>query len=207
MTTICFTLDDVIRAKTAQFGKIYKKYIDNSIDLDNIDIESGDLCEIFFNGDEKEYKKFLYEDYPFEIFAEARTTSSYVDKEFILWHRKMTEDEDMEEDINIILANPYEFNASIGNTYFFLSKIATRVREIYLPSDSITIWDKCDVLVTADRSLLMQKPEGKISIKIDMPYNHDVEADISYSELDEMLKDVEIIEKIMSLKNKNDERK
>ena len=67
MTTICFTLDDVIRAKTAQFGKIYKKYIDNSIDLDNIDIESGDLCEIFFDGNEREYRKFIYEDYPFEI--------------------------------------------------------------------------------------------------------------------------------------------
>ena len=31
--TICFTLDDVIRAKTAQIGNVYRKYIDSSIDL------------------------------------------------------------------------------------------------------------------------------------------------------------------------------
>lgn len=187
--TICFTIDDVIRAKTAQIGNVYRKYIDNSVDMHALYEKDADFCEILFDGDEKEYKKFLYEDYPFEIFAEAKTTTSAVDKKFILWHMRLVEDEDIDAEINVMLANPNEFNASIGNTCFFLSKIATRVRDFYFPLDSNSIWDKCDVLVTSDKNLLLNKPQDKISVKIEMPYNDNVDSDISYSCLEELIED------------------
>lgn len=192
MKRICFTLDEVIRAKFKQFGKIYKKYVDNDIILEDLDLSSGDLCEIFFNGDIKAYNKFLYEDYPFEIFAEAKTTTPAIDKKFILWHMDLVEDEDMDEEIEISLANPYEFNASIGNTCFFLSKIATRVRNIYFPQDSSEIWKKCDILVTADKKLIESKPDGKMCIKIKTPFNDGLEADAEYNNLEEFFKDNEM---------------
>ena len=93
---ICITLDDVLRGKPAQFGKIYKKYIDNDVDLDKIDLSSGDLCKVFFNGDSKKYEKFLYEDYVFEIFSEAQPAEKMVDKNLILWHLDVAEDEDID---------------------------------------------------------------------------------------------------------------
>ena len=75
------------------------------------------------------------------------------------------------------------------------------MREIYLPMDSSTIWDKCDVLVTATPNLISNKPDGKIVVKIEMPYNKDIESDYSYQKLSDFLNDNEIIEKLI---NKND---
>ena len=99
--------------------------------------------------------------------------------------------------MEILLANPYEFNTSIGYTCFFLSQIATRVREIYFPKNSADIWEKCDVLVTADPKLLSEKPEGKKTVKIEMPYNEGIEADFTYSGLDKFIEEGnDIIEKL-----------
>lgn len=196
---ICFTLDDVIRAKTMQIGKIYKKYIDKDIDLDSLDFSNfDDYWKIFGFKDEKEYINFLYQEYAFEIFAEASVTDKMVDKNLNMWHLHANDDKDINETIELCLANPLEFNNSIGFTYFFLSRIATRIREVYLPTDSLSIWDKCDVLVTANPKLLRNKPVNKIAIKIEMPYNENIESDFKYESLKDFLSDKEIIKKIIN---------
>ena len=193
---ICITLDDVLRAKTYQFGKIYKKNIDPSIQLDTLDMSSGDLCEIFGFKDRKEFNKFLYEDYVFEIFGEAITTEKGVDKKLNLWLLQMADNDELDEPVELLLANPMEFNASIGFSYFFVSKLATRIREVHFPADSQKIWDLCDVLITADKKLLDNKPKGKKSIKIETDYNVDSNADYTYEKLSAFLDDEEIINKL-----------
>lgn len=198
---ICITLDDVIRAKTTQIGKIYQKYINKDIDLDALDFSSGNYADIFGFGGKNEYDDFLYNLYSYEIFAEASTTERLIDKTLNLWHMNVNEYDDEDEHIDVMLANTMEFNNSIGYTYFFLSKIATRIREIYLPSNSLDIWDKCDVLITADNKLLDNKPEDKIAIKIEMSYNKECSADYTYEKLSAFLEDKEIIKK---LTKKND---
>lgn len=190
---ICLTLDDVIRNKTVQFGKIYQKYIDKDIDLEALDITSGDLKEIFGFDSEEDFNNFLYKDYAFEIFAEATTTSKMVDKKLNLWHLSLSE---RDEPVELIMANPREFNFSIGYTCFFLSKIAPHAREYYFPKNAMDIWDKCDILITADTMLLDNKPEGKTSVKITMPYNEQCEADYTFGSLDEMLSDKELDKKL-----------
>lgn len=191
---ICFTLDDVIRAKTVQIGKIYKKNIDCDIDLDSLDFSTNDYQEIFSFKTKAEWQKFLYSDYAYEIFGEAPVTTKGVDKEFNLWLISL---QDLDEEVEVMLANPFEFNASIGFTCFFLSKIATRVREMAFPADSSDIWDKCDVLVTADPKLIEEKPEGKICVKINMPYNKDLKSDYSFDSLSEAIKDNNMLKKIL----------
>ena len=151
---LCFTIDDVLRAKTIQFGKIYKKYINPEIDLATLDFSTNNYAQIFGFESKKEYNKFLYEDYAFEIFAEAGTCEKTVDKKLNLWLLDLQNNADLQEPVETLWANPMEFNASIGFTYFFLSKMATRIREVFLPADSSLIWTKCDVLVTADPKLL-----------------------------------------------------
>lgn len=191
---ICFTLDDVIRAKTVQIGKIYKRNINGDIDLDSLDFSTNDYQEIFSFKTKADWQKFLYSDYAYEIFGEAPVTTKGVDKEFNLWLIGL---QDIDEEIEVSLANPFEFNASIGFTCFFLSKIASRVRELYFPVDSSEIWDKCDVLVTADPKLIEEKPEGKICVKINMPYNKDLEADYSFDSLSDALKENNILKKLI----------
>lgn len=181
---ICITLDDVIRAKTKQFGKMYKRGVNDDIDLDALDFSTNDLANIF-NMTKKEYNKFLYEDYPFEIFAEAPVAEKMLDKKLNLWHIKLND----EENIELMLANTKEFNASIGYTCFFLSQIATRVREICFPKNNEELWEKCDVLITADPDLLKTCPENKMAIKINAPYNKEVYAEKSYEKLSDLLND------------------
>lgn len=195
---ICITLDDVIRAKTKQIGKIYQKHINPEIDLDSLEFTTDNFTKIFGFETEQDYKEFLYIDYPFEIFGEATVVDKMLDKNLNLWHIKQTQNDDYDEPIELILANPFEYNASIGFTYFFLSKIATRVREIYLPKTSAEIWDKCDVLITATPALIKNKPEGKILIKINTDYNKELESDYSYDKLNDFLSDETIIEKLMT---------
>lgn len=195
---ICITLDDVIRAKTAQIGKIYKKYVNSDIDLDALEFNTTDYADIFGFDSLREYQDFLYNLYSYEIFAEASTTEKLVDKKFNLWHMKVTEDGDYDEPVEVFIANPFEFNNSIGYTCFFLSKIATRIREFYFPMDSSTIWDKCDVLVTAEPKLLENKPEGKIAVKIEMPYNKECPCDHTYGKFSEFLDDNNIINKLVN---------
>jgi len=194
---ICITLDDVIRAKTKQIGDIYKKYINKDIDLDALDFSTKEYENVFGFNDKNEYNDFLYNLYSYEIFAEANTVERLLDKKLNLWHMKITEDDEYDEPITLILANPFEFNNSIGYTCFFLSKIATRVREVYFPSNSVDIWDKCDVLITAEPKLLDSKPEGKKTIRIEMPYNKNSKYDYSYEKLSAFLDDNKIIEKLI----------
>lgn len=194
---ICITLDDVIRAKTKQIGDIYKKYINKDIDLDALDFSTKEYENVFGFNDKNEYNDFLYNLYSYEIFAEANTVERLLDKKLNLWHMKVTEDDEYDEPITLILANPFEFNNSIGYTCFFLSKIATRVREVYFPSNSVDIWDKCDVLITAEPKLLDSKPDGKKAIRIEMPYNKNSKYDYSYEKLSAFLDDNKIIEKLI----------
>lgn len=190
---LTFTIDDVLRNKTVQFGKIYKKYIDPDIDLESLDFSTNDYERIFNFESRKEYEKFLYEDFVFEIFAEASTCEKTLDKKLNLWLIEQENNDDLEDELKVAITNPMEFNASIGYTYFFLSKMATRVREIFLPADSSEIWERSDVLVTADPKLLQNKPEGKTVIKIENDYNKNLEADYTFSSLSDFLLDKEII--------------
>ena len=193
MKKICFTLDDVIRAKTKKVGELYKKNYDSSFDLENLDVFTDELSKVFPFKTRDGYKKFVYTDYAFEIFGEGGVTSPLLDKNLNLWLIKIHNDEDLCDKFSFMLASPYEFNLTIGFTYFFLSTIATRIREVYMPDHCLDIWDRCDVLVTASPELLKNKPEGKIAVKINTPYNKDIPATFTYDSLQALLDDEEFL--------------
>lgn len=197
---ICITLDDVIRAKTKQICKIYKKYINKDIDLDSLDFSSNNYSEILNFDDIEDFNKFLYEDYAYEIFAEANTTERLIDKKLNLWLLKIS-DEDKYGKIDVFISNSKEFNLSIGYTCFFLSKIATRIREFNFPTDSTTLWDKSDVIITTDTNLINSKPLNKKVVKIEMDYNKECMADFSYKSLSDFLDDDKFFEKIKEKEN------
>ena len=181
---ICFTLDDVIRAKTKQVAMVYQKYVNNDIELDQLDFTKNDMCETLGIENEDDYRKFLYEDYGFQVFSEAPVTTKALDRNFNLW---LLDLEDMEDIPEVSIASTYEYNQSIGFTCFFLSRIANKVREIYFPKSNNELWDKGDVVVTADPNALMVKPDGKVSVKINTDYNKDCPSDLSYDSLQDLL--------------------
>jgi hypothetical protein len=187
---ICFTLDDVLRKKTYQMCQVYKKKVNADINLESLKLDEKDMMKELNFTDKNEYNKFLYEDYPYEIFGEAPIAYKLLAPDFNMWLLGLT-NLDIEEPVGVMIANPFEFNLSIGWTCFFLSKLASRVREYYFPTDSITIWDRCDMLITAEPRLIKEKPDGKICVKIEMPYNKDLEADYTYASVKDFLNDKE----------------
>jgi hypothetical protein len=193
---IAIALDDVIRAKSKSILKAYKK-LNEDFEIENVDISTNNFKNILGFKTDKEYNKFLYEDYVFEIFAEAEVTEKMVDKRLDLWHIDLNNNEELKEPIDLILVNPYEFNASIGFTHFFLAKMATRIRETFFPANSVEIYDKCDVLITADPKLLENKPFGKVVVKIETDYNKEQTADFTYKGFMDFLNDEEIINKLI----------
>ena len=66
--------------------------------------------------------------------------------------------------------------------------------------DSMTIWDKCDVLITANPKLIESKPNGKITVKIEKDYNKDYQGDLNFKTLSSFITNEEntnsLIEKI-----------
>ncbi len=207
MIKIAISLDDVIRAKTEKFLEMYKKHVDENSTCDMSELKTNNLFDIVKFSGKKEFNKFLYEDYVFEIFGEADMVDMFLDKKLNLWHISMNDNENIDEEIELMLTNTMEYNTSIGYSYFFLSKMATRVREVYFPLDSETTWSKCDILITADPKLLKNTPKNKVAVKINKSYNEDIEGNniVAFESLLEFISHNENLENVVNklLNNRN----
>lgn len=193
--TIAIDINDVIRDYTRQFIKYYQKVIDPDFEIEYDAVDDFDFMNIFpfkdMNGDNDivEYYKFKYEDCAFELFGRADVMERRLPIDFNLWTQNTLKNFEEENIPNVMIVSPFEMNLSIQSTLSFLSRIGVRVRDYYFPTDSQTIWDRCDILITANPKLIENKPEGKIAIKINAPYNKDVKSDYSFDSLCEVIND------------------
>lgn len=194
---IAIDLNDVLRDYTANFGEYFKKGYDSEINLDEIEITTNDLSEVFPFKSRYDYEHFVYEDFAWELFAKCPSCERGLGAAFSNWITKTITNIDVDEPIEIIIVSPMEYGITIPATYWFISKLGCRAREIYLPTDSYTIWDRCDVLITANPKLLSEKPEGKKSVKIKTDYNTDCQADFEYNNMLEFLSKNEYTEKLV----------
>ena len=195
---IAIDLNDVVRYFTYNFVLNYVKGYNHQYDVDDLTEWTNDMQALLPFKTRRAYEKFVYEDYAFELFGKCPTCTKKLTEQLNEWTESTLKNVETDEPIEVMFVSPMEYGASIGNTYFFVSKLGTKVREVYLPTDSSTIWDRCDVLITANPLLLAEKPEGKISIKINKDYNSETESDYSYETLSMFLTDENIIEKLIS---------
>lgn len=168
---IAIDINDVLRDYTRQFRLQYQKFIDPYFDISDEDINTLNFYEVFSFENEDAYKKFKYIDNAFEIFGRAEAVDKMLPYRFNDWVQNYMRDFDKEDMPEIMLESPFEANMSIQATLLFLSPFGARVREIYFPVDSQTVWDRCDILITANPVYLENVPEGKFVIKINKPYN------------------------------------
>ena len=203
---IAIDINDIIRNTTEQFRRIYCKEIDNNFAIDDEDITTNILSDIFPFETKKDYNQFRYIDYVFELFGRAEPCSDLVTTVFTDWTNNTLQNLDDEEiPKSIILFSPYEKNLSIQATLNFLSVNRIREREYYFPTDSMTIYDKADIVITANPRLIENVPSDKFVIKINKPYNKDIESKFSFDTLEDVIRDEnETIIKILKGENKND---
>lgn len=189
---LAIDLNDVIRDYSRNFVKYFKKGINHAFNEEDIEFYTNDMQALLPFKSDEQYRRFVYEDYPFELYGKCPT----VDKNLARDLNKWLEFTLPNEDIEVMFVSPMECDLTIQSTYSFLAKIGSRVREVYFPIDSSTVWDKCDALITANPRFFNNKTENKTIIKINKEYNRDYTGDLEYDSLDEIIKDNNFIERL-----------
>jgi hypothetical protein len=197
MITIGVELNHVVRNINKQIVKYYTKEYAPDVDPDDID-DREDVLKTFAKFDSKyERNNFLFIDYPYEIFGCANTMEKKLAVKITNWLTDISNIED--EDIRIIFYSMNEEAITIQSTFFFLSKIGTRVRKVIFPKSIEEVWEECDVVITArDEFFEKEIPEGKKVVLINRPFNKDCKdkAFLNYDNLSEIITDEEFFNKL-----------
>lgn len=199
MTTIAIDLNDVIRDFTRKFILTYQKEVDGKLDVGMEDVKDFDFSKMFPFKNKREYERFRYEDYAYELHCMADLCEQKLPMRLNRWIE--TTIDDLDEGVNIIIFSPLEVGMTIQATLAFLSRNMSRFREYYFPVDSQTIYDRADIVITANPNLIQNVPEGKRVVKISTSYNEGVEAELTYASLMDVIEDEE--EKIVKIIENN----
>ena len=199
--TIAIELNGVVRNINKQILKYYKKDIDRSLDIDEIN-EKDDPFKYAKFDSKKDRNEFLYIDYPFEMFGAAKPMEENLPTKMNNFLNTLTNYE--ENDIDVILFSMNEEAISIQSSYFFLSKIGTRVRKVIFPKELDEINKEADIFITANEETFKGLSDDKFKILINTPLNKDIQdkADLVYDSLSEMLDDTDILSKLTYKKKK-----
>ena len=195
MVKIAVDVNDVLRDFTNNFANVYKRGYDHEFDLTEFEPYTHDLEVLFPFKTQKERERFIYDDYAYELFACAPATDNELSTAFSDWQGMIEGDM---SGVEVSVISTYEAGSTIQGTLFFLSKVGSHVRNYYFPKDSTDVWKQFDIIVTANPLILDSKPEGKISVKIETPYNTESNADYKYLSAKLFFKDVENNKKIIN---------
>lgn len=193
-------LDHVIRDINRQIVKYYQQDFDESIDIDEVDLKDDVLKTICKFDSRKELEVFLYEDYPLEIFGHAGQMSRNLSRDLNKWLQDLTNQE--EYDVEIFFFSLKEFNLTIQSSYFFLSKIGSRVRNAIFPKSIKELEQYGDIYVTANTNVAKElKQSGKGVVFVRMNFNEEGEqySDIVVSEFREFLDYEDKLNKIINI--------
>lgn len=205
-------VNGVLRDTIGKFDQLYTKHLMESDDESihqtyEIDM-SGNTVPILIEEENFEYKKvsevstlkmddhytfksseelfsFMYEEYAMELFGHApsteMTTFNMLNDFYIL----------RRDDHEIIIVSS-EIGKSKPSTLFFLSKFGCLVEKISFFSEVTknNMWDQVDILLTANPSLLLEKPDNKTVVKFITDYNKQIETELeisSFSEFDTII--------------------
>ena len=191
---IGITINEVLRDFIGQFAYTYNKYIEE-IDITNEDITSFNLIDFFKFDDINKLNRFLYSEAPLEIFGHADQISDGLMNHFNHFLADMADDGEHE----IILISR-EVDKSIPSTFFFLSKTGCRATNIKFVTTYADKWNDVDVLITANPQTLEAKPSGKISVKVNVPYNKDVASDYEINSILDFIRDEDLRDRILNTK-------
>ena len=205
--TLAIDINDVIRDNIWQFNHVYEKYIGES-GVNYEDVTSFNMLEVYPFNSEKELYEFKYEQYPYELFGRAECCDKHLPYILNDWLEKTLKNLDEECVPHVIFFSPFEMGLTIQSTLAFLSGKSLRPREVYFPINSITIYDRADIVITAQPSLIENCPEDKHVIKINKPYNVECKTLHSFDSMIDVIKDEnETIIKILEQSIKNDDNK
>lgn len=133
--------------------------------------------------DEITVEDFVYEKCCLEIFGYADETidgavQSINDLDL---HLKMINKE------HEIIITSREAGRSVPSTLFFLSKTGCMIQDIKFTMGTTDCWKYVDVMITDHPEILFPKPANKITIKIEKPYNENIDSDYTVRSVKELV--------------------
>ena len=171
---IFISIDGVIRNTIQKFDYHYRDaYLDS--EFENVEefqygvtepIENDNLLNSYKFQSKEELEYFLFIEYPIEIFGHAGLSYSTTFTDL----NKMIYDN---QEHNITLVGLDELGKSKPATLFFLSKngfLGNNIKFIK-KSDIEKEWNKCDLWITDNKSIIDNCPENKIVYKFNTTYN------------------------------------
>jgi hypothetical protein len=197
MLTIGVELNHVVRNINKQILKYYAKEFDQSMEWEELD-DKVDIFDKYCKFNSKyEKNNFLYVDYPYEIWGCGETMEKKLATKITNWLSDITNIED--EDIRIIFYSLDEDALTIQSSFFFLSKIGSRVRKVIFPKNLEEVWDECDVVITARNEFFEKEiPNGKKVVLINRDFNKENKdkAFLNYDNLSNVIEDNDFFNKI-----------
>jgi hypothetical protein len=192
MIKVGIELNHVVRNINKQILKYYQKDIDQSLDIDEID-EKDDAFKYAKFETLTDKNDFIYIDYPYEIYGCAKTMDKELPALINNWLSELTNYEEDEIEISFFSLN--EEALTIQSSYFFLSKIGTRVRKIIFPKSINEIRGEYDVVIAGSKEVLdfFKGDNESYVVQISNNMNKDCEADKKYDSLNDVIKDDEFI--------------
>lgn len=144
------------------------------------DVDSLELGNHFSFQSSEELYSFMFEEYVMELFGHAPSSEYTTFNDLNDFYLNVRENHDL-----IIVSD--EIGKSKPASLFFLSKFGCLIEEVKFYSNSTInlMWDKIDVLLTANPNLLLHHPSDKIVIKFDTVYNKNVSSEYSISSIKE----------------------
>jgi hypothetical protein len=152
-------------------------------------VTSLNLMDHFSFQNREELYSFMYEEYTMELFGHAPSTEM---TSFNILNDLYYELRD-NYDLNIISD---EIGRSKPATLFFLSKFGCLLEKVFFYSETTKndMWNSVDILLTANPTLLLEKPKDKIVVKFNTAYNKQVGSDYEINSLSEFKN---ILEKLL----------
>ena len=202
MIKIGIELNNVVRNYNKQILKYYQKDIDQSLDLEEID-EKDDPFKYAKFDSLTDKNEFIYIDYPYEIYGCAKTINKDLPTLMNNWLSELTNYED--DGVEISFFSLGEEALTIQSSYFFLSKIGTRVRKIVFPKDINEIWGEYDVVIAGSKEVLdflsKESNDWAYVVQISNTMNKDCKADKKYDSLCDIIKDESFIKEAQEFVN------
>lgn len=185
-----FDVDEVLRDTLEKMKSVYEKFFiedyvyeegEEKFDYEIVEpINSYDFQKHFRFPTEQDYINFLYFDFPMNICGHAPSISATTFNTLTDIQNNVLKKKDKLTIISKSIAKQKP------STLFFLSKYGTEVNEIlfFNIKTQKNLWKKFDVIVTANPEILKEKPNNKISIKINTTYNSEYDSNFNIDSIE-----------------------
>jgi hypothetical protein len=140
----------------------------------HLPVDTYDLMNHYHFDSREDYSKFI-EDYSLELFGAA----SAFPRAFDTINRLQYFGE-VNDLFDVILIST-EKDKAIAATYHFLAKGGCKIKNVKFLKEYYDKWEYCDVVVDDCPAVFENKPENKISVRINHPYNVYSEVDYSFN--------------------------